>query len=147
MANSFPERIIALSSLPIGTIIRMNYDGSLEDFIVVQIGLPSAVYDTSCDGIWIMSRYIPVDWVNDYHTGYYPNTVFHSYMNSTYLNKFDAGVRNIIKSVKIPCTYYDNDQKKEISLNLQCKAFAPSMEELGFPESYLANMCRSGSVL
>ena len=43
---------VALSSKAVGSIVKIKVNGTLRDFIVVQQGKPSSIYDESCNGTW-----------------------------------------------------------------------------------------------
>ena len=92
-----------LGSKAVGNIVKIKINGTLRDFIVVNQGKPSSLYDASCDGTWLLMKdlYETRAWhssnVNDY-----ANSTIHSYLNSTWYNLIDANIRNQIKQVKIP---------------------------------------------
>ena len=92
-----------LSSKAVGSIVKIKINGTLRDFIVVNQGKPSSLYDASCDGTWLLMKdlYETRAWhssnVNDY-----ANSTIHSYLNSTWYNLIDTNIRNQIKQVKIP---------------------------------------------
>ena len=97
-----PHRTRA-SDLEIGQTIKLNLNGTQWDWLVVHQGLPSDIYDASCNGTWLLSKdiYEERQWhssnVNDY-----ANSTIHSYLNSTFLAMFDSNIQNAIKQVKIP---------------------------------------------
>lgn len=92
-----------MSDLEIGRSIKLNLNGTPWDWLVVHQGLPSSIYDASCDGTWLLSKdiYEERQWhssdVNDY-----ANSTIHSYLNSTFLAMFDSNIQNAIKQVKLP---------------------------------------------
>lgn len=92
-----------MSDLEIGQSIQLNVGGKAWDWLVVQQGLPSSIYDASCDGTWMLLKdiYEKRQWhssnVNDY-----ANSTIHSYLNSTFLAMFDSNIQNAIKQVKLP---------------------------------------------
>ena len=92
-----------MSDLEIGQMIKLNLNGTPWEWLVVHQGLPSSIYDASCDGTWLLLKYIYEDrqWhssnVNDY-----ANSTIHSYLNSTFLAIFDSNIQNAIKQVKLP---------------------------------------------
>lgn len=45
---------VALSSKAVGSIVKLKVGGVAKNFIVVHQGRPSSVYDTSCDGTWLL---------------------------------------------------------------------------------------------
>ena len=94
---------VALSTKTIGSIVKLKVGGVLKDFIVVHQGKPGSIYDASCDGTWLLMKdcYEKKRWhssdVNDY-----ANSEIHKYLNSTFLNLFDANIQAQIKQVKLP---------------------------------------------
>ena len=94
---------VALSNKAVGSIVKLKVGGTPRNFIVVHKGKPSAAYDASCDGVWLLMEdiYENRQWhssnVNDY-----PNSTIHSYLNSTFLGLFDADIQAQIKQVKLP---------------------------------------------
>lgn len=94
---------VALSSKAVGSTVKLNVNGVAKDFIIVHQGLPSSLYDSSCNGTWLLMKdvYEKRQWhssrVNDY-----ANSTIHSYLNSTFLNLFDADIKAQIKQAKIP---------------------------------------------
>ena len=49
---------VALSSKAVGSIVKLNVGGVAKNFIVVHQGRPSSLYDTSCDGTWLLMEEI-----------------------------------------------------------------------------------------
>ena len=128
-----------LSTKSVGSIVKLKVNGTLRDFIVVHQGKPSSSYDASCDGTWLLMKdiYETRQWhssnVNDY-----ANSTIHSYLNSTFLNLFDANIRAQIKQVKIP---YRPGSGTSTSINsgangLSCKIFLLSNIEMGGDPSW-----------
>ena len=123
-----------LGSKAVGNIVKIKINGTLRDFIVVNQGKPSSLYDASCDGTWLLMKdlYETRAWhssnVNDY-----ANSTIHSYLNSTWYNLIDANIRNQIKQVKIP---YRPGSGTSMSVNsgangLSAKIFLLSNIEVG----------------
>lgn len=123
-----------LGSKAVGNIVKIKINGTLRDFIVVNQGKPSSLYDASCDGTWLLMKdiYETRAWhssnVNDY-----ANSTIHSYLNSTFLNLIDANIRNQIKQVKIP---YRPGSGTSMTVNsgangLSAKVFLLSNIEMG----------------
>lgn len=140
----FLHRASALSTgikagdLEVGQEVLLNENGAPANYLVVHQGLPSDLYDASCEGTWLLRKdiYENRQWhssnVNDY-----ANSTIHSYLNSTFLNLFDAKVIEAIKQVKIP---YVNGTGSEGSVasganGLSCKIFLLSGYEVGFSTS------------
>lgn len=125
-----------LSNLDIGSSVYMNVDGAQREFLVVHQGRPSSVYDSSCNGTWLLMK---DSYIRKGLTGYtigndYAASNVHSYLNDTFVNLFDSGIQSIIKQVKIPYT----NGKGSVgtvstgSSGLSAKVFLLSYTEVGF---------------
>ena len=131
---------VALSNKTIGSIVKLKVNGTLRDFIVVHQGKPSAIYDASCDGTWLLMKdcYEARQWhssnVNDY-----ASSTIHSYLNSTFLNLIDANIRNQIKQVKLPYRAGSGYGKSVSSgaNGLSAKIFLLSAEETSYKHDYM----------
>lgn len=91
---------VALSSKAVGSIVKIKVNGTLRDFIVVQQGKPSSIYDESCNGTWLLMKdlYESRQWhssnVNDY-----ANSTIHKWLNNEFLNLIDANIRAQIRQL------------------------------------------------
>lgn len=125
---------VRLSTKAVGSIVKMKVNNVITDFIVIHQGKPSSMYDDSCDGTWLLMKdiYETRQWhssdVNDY-----ANSTICSYLNSTFLNLFDANLRNFIRQVKIP--YRPGSGTSKIvnsgASGLSCKVLLLSLREVG----------------
>ena len=128
-----------MSDLEIGRSIKLNLNGTPWDWLVVHQGLPSSLYDASCDGTWLLSKdiYEERQWhssdVNDY-----ANSTIHSYLNSTFLSMFDSNIQNAIKQVKLPYRAGSGYGKTVTSgaSGLQAKIFLLSSTEVNLVHEY-----------
>ena len=111
-----PHRM-KISDLEIGRSIKLNLNGTPGEWLVVHQGLPSSIYDTSCDGTWLLMKDIYTEhaWSNS-----------QDYMNNTFLGLFDSNIKDAIKQVKIP--YYKTGGMSDLS----CKVFLLSSYEVGW---------------
>lgn len=92
-----------VGDLPVGSIVRFLVGGRyVREFIVVHQGLPSSLYDASCDGTWVLQKYLyeAPAWhtsnINDYEYSEINNS-----LNQT-IAEFDDNIRAAIKQVRIP---------------------------------------------
>ncbi len=130
----------ALSAKAVGSIVKLNVNGSPRDFIVVHQGKPGSMYDESCNGTWLLMKdvYENRQWhssnVNDYE-----NSTIDSYLNSTFLGLFDPEIQAVIKQVKIPYRKGSGTSKTVTSgaNGLSCKIFLLSSTEVSFNHSYM----------
>ena len=142
---------VKLSTKAVGSKVKIKVNGTLRNFIVVHQGKPSSLYDSTCDGTWLLMEdiYETRAWhssnVNDY-----ANSTISSYLNSTWLNLIDANIRNAIKQVKIP---YRPGSGTSGTVNsgangLSCKIFLLSDREVGYTKSNVNQyICDDGAKL
>lgn len=126
-----------LSSMPVGSIVKMKYGGNPKEFIVIHQGKPSSLYDDSCNGTWVVMKDILENRAWDGSNNDYKNSDVHAYLNGTVLNNFDADIKEAILTVKIP---YQNGTGSGGSIasgsnGLSCKLFLLSGFEVGFTKS------------
>lgn len=108
-----------IGSLDIGATVKLNVNGTAREFLVVHQGLPSTLYDASCDGTWLLMK-------DTYNKIRVDNS--NTYLNNTFLGSLDDDVKNAIKSVRIP---YLPDGKERVE-ELACKVFLLSGYEVGW---------------
>lgn len=124
-----------IGDLPVGTSVTFQVNGEDRNFIIVHHGLPSDMYDASCDGVWVMAKNTMSN-IQFYSNGKntYAVSTLHNDLNSTWIAKLDERVQNSILNVKIP--YWDGDgvngSLKTGANGLSTKVFAFSCMELGY---------------
>lgn len=93
----------AISSLAVGSSVYLNVGGVRKEFLVVHQGLPSSLYDASCDGTWLLMKdcYENRQW-NSSESNVYETSTVNTYLNGPFLSLFDSNIQGIIKQVKIP---------------------------------------------
>lgn len=129
-----------IGSLAVGSIVKIKVDGTSKDFIIVYQGLPGSVYDSSCNGTWLLMKDVyTTSGINNSSSNSYKDSSAHSYLNSTFYNLIDSGIRAVIKQVRIP---YHNGTGPSGSLatgssGLSTKIFLLSATEVGFSSSYM----------
>ena len=95
---------VALGSKNIGDIVKIRENGVLADFIIIHKGLPSGMYDASCNGVWVLRKDCnkqALCW-DENNKSDYENSTIRAWLENTYYNFFDSGTKSIIKQVKIP---------------------------------------------
>ena len=136
---------VALGTKSVGSIVKLKENGAAVNYIVVHQGRPSSSYDTSCDGTWLLRQDIAENRVWDSgNSNALENSDIQSYLNSTWINRYDTDIRNAIKQVKIP---YRKDggsggTDQNGANGLSCKIFLLSGREVGFTNnesSYFPN--------
>lgn len=142
---------VALSQKAVGSVVKLKFNGAMREFIVVNQGKPSSLYDESCNGTWLLIK-DPYENSRQWHSSNvndYANSTIHAYLNSTILNLFDADIRAQIKQAKIP---YRPGSGTSGTVNsgangLAAKIFLLSMPELGFLSSDYSYMPADGAKL
>ena len=119
----------------------MNVDGVLTEFLVVHQGNPdTTLYDSSCDGTWLLMKDVYTkSAINSASNNYnnYENSTVHNYLNNTFIGLLDSDIQSAIKQVKIPYTYgyHSYSYIKSGSDGLPAKVFLLSAYELGWTTS------------
>lgn len=130
-----------LSALDVGQSVFTNVSGVKKEFLVVHQGLPSSLYDSSCNGTWLLMKdiYEMRQW-NSNSELLYENSSIHSYLNSTFLSLFDANIQSAIKQAKIPYLKGGKGGSVQSGANgLPCKVFLLGGYELNFRNIFPAD--------
>lgn len=122
-----------ISGLSVGSIVKIAVNGTAMDYIVVHQGKPSADYDDSCAGTWVLSKDCYVKSAfgdsNDYESSY-----VRSYLDDTFFGLLDPEVQSVVKQAKIP--YKDSVGIVQSGNNgLSSKVFLLSTTEINFSAS------------
>lgn len=139
-----------MSDLEIGKTIKLNLNGTTWDWLVVHQGLPSSIYDASCDGTWLLLKdiYENRQWHSS-NVNKLESSTIHSYLNSDFQNLFDSNIKDAIKQVKIP--YRKNGGSggtDQIGANgLLTKSFLLSGYEVGLTTSTSPYLPKDGAKL
>ncbi len=143
-----------LASMAVGSTVKLKVDGTFREFLIVQQGRPSSIYDASCDGTWLLMKdcYEQRQWHNAKGNDY-ANSDIHKYLNSTWINKLDANILTQIKQVKIP---YRPGGGTSTSISsgangLSVRLFLLSCREVGYTNDNVASaqkrICDDGAKL
>lgn len=127
-----------LGAKAVGSIVKLKVGGTAKEFIVGHQGKPSSMYDSSCDGTWLLMKDIleATRWHSSDDNNL-ENSTIHSLLNSTFLNAFESNIRDAIKQVKIPYRKNGGSGGSDQSgaNGLLCKIFLLSGYEIGFTTS------------
>lgn len=132
----------SIGNLDVGTEITLNENGEPINYLIVNQGIPenSSLYDASCAGTWLLRKDIAENrqWNSSRNNSYKASTI-HSYLNGTFLNLFEANIREAIKQVKIPYRAGSGYGKTVTSgaSGLSAKIFLLSATEVSFNMSYM----------
>ena len=138
-----------IGTLEVGTLVKLNENGAPVEYLIVNQGLPSSMYDTSCDGCWVLRKDIAEKLAWDSSNNDYKNSDIHAYLNGNWTSRYEAGILSQIKQVKIP---YVNGTGPGGSVasganGLSCKIFLLSGYEVGFSTSDNSYFPRDGAKL
>ena len=127
-----------IGTLRVGSVVKLNLNSTPWDWLVVHQGLPSSIYDESCNGTWLLSRDIYEERIwNSTASDVLESSQIQSYLNGDFLSMFDSKTQSVIKQVKIP--YRSGGGKGGTTMNgadgLSCKVFLLSAYEAGFTTS------------
>ena len=136
--------------IDVGATVKINENGQPVDYLVVHQGLPGDMYDASCEGTWCLRKDIAENRVWDSgNSNVLESSDIHSYLNNTWINRYDTDIRNAIKQVKIP--YRQNGGSGGTDRNgangLSCKVFLLSGYEVGWTTSASQSFPVDGAVL
>lgn len=132
-----------LGDMPIGSEVTLTESGSPELYIVVNQGLPSSNYDSSCDGTWLLRKFIDQQqqpWNTTALVFGYSTSTIDEYLQATFAKRFSTyAINNLFMLPQIPIHYF-NEQR-----NYEARVFLLSMSELD--ESGDASIPLEGSAL
>lgn len=119
--------------IDVGTEVILSENGQPVNYLIVNQGRPSALYDASCEGTWLLRKDIR-------ETGAWNASGVNTLPGSTimttmagYVNDFDANVQEAIKTVKIPYCVGNGSATVNSGANgLGCKVFPLGGYEVGF---------------
>ena len=126
-----------VGTLSVGNTVKLNLNGTPWDWLVVHQGLPSSMYDESCNGTWLLMKdcYESRAWHSSNSNSYKASTI-HSHLNSTFPALFESNIQGAIKQVKIPYVNGTGSSAVASGANgLSCKIFLLSGYEVGWTSS------------
>ena len=118
-----------------GATVKINENGQPVDYLIVHQGLPSDIYDSSCEGPWCLRKDIAENRAWDSgNSNVLETSDIHAYLNGDWMNRYAHDVAEAIKQVKIP--YRQNGGSGGTDRNgangLSCKIFLLSGREFGW---------------
>lgn len=125
-----------LNSCAVGDIVQLTENGVNVEYIVIHQGLPSSMYDASCNGTWLLRKEClsPARAWDSANKNDYANSDIDSYLNGTFFNTLGVLEQSAIKQVKIPYRKGAGINKTVTSGSngLSTKVFLLSAAELSF---------------
>lgn len=142
---------MTLANHAVGESIFIEIDGTPIEFIIVHQGNPNTnIYDSSCDGTWLMMKdlYTKEQW-NDNLDNTYSSSLIHRYLNEELLPKINNNIQENILLIKVPYVnssgYEGKLQQKDSGLF--AKVFLLSGAEIGWNINDNENIFLDGSTL
>lgn len=123
--------------IDVGTEVILNENGQPVNYLIVNQGIPSALYDASCEGTWLLRKDIAENrqWHSSNSNSYKASTI-HSYLNGDWLDRYDPAVAEAIVQAKIPYVNGTGGSSVASGANgLSVKAFLLGGYEVGFTTS------------
>lgn len=131
-----------ISNLPVGSIVNLEYDGTPTPYIVANLGKPGSQYDDSCNGAWMVRKYLHFQraWnaevLHSTTVWDYAKCSISSYLNNTYYDKFAEKVKENVSLATIP--FFVDYSDGAANLNAHC--FLLGIAETGAEETvYFGN--------
>ena len=88
---------VTLGSKAVGSIVKIKVEGALRDFIVIRHGSPPGLYDSSCNGTWVLQKDIfeTHTWAEyaDSRRTCYNTAQVRNYLENDWKNKVDSEIR------------------------------------------------------
>ena len=144
--------VIEASTIAVGSTVYLNENGNTAPYLVVHQGLPSTLYDSSCNGMWLLRKDILEKRVwneGQFASAYYTTSTINTYLNGTFISLFDSATQAAIKQVKIPyvSSYRDPGTINSGTNGLSVKAFLLSLVEVGASTYYVEQLPYDGAKL
>jgi len=138
-----------IGSKSIGSSVFFKRNGERIEFLVVHQGKPSALYDESCNATWLLSKEALIMGQWDATDNDYENSEAHSYLNGSFFDYIESGVRSVIKTVKIPYRKGTGSggTTKTGASGLSTKIFLLSGYEVGVSTNDVSSLPVDGSKL
>ena len=135
-----PVTGVLASSLAVGSTVKLMEGGTAVEYLVVNQGIPenSSLYDASCDGTWLLRKYIHSErqW-NTSNVNKYESSAINTWLNGEFFNTLGGAEQAAIKQVKIPYRKNGGSGGTDQSgaNGLSCKVFLLSGYEVGWTTS------------
>lgn len=127
-----------ISTLEVGSSVKISLTGTWWDWLVVHQGLPSSMYDESCNGTWLLLKdvYETRAWHSSRNNTLSSSDI-QNYLTNTFPENLPANIRAALKIAKIPYVNGTGSAGTVASgaSGLPCYAFMLSPYEVGFTTS------------
>ena len=138
-----------LGNVAVGSIVKLKERGVPQKYLVVHQGRPSAMYDVSCDGTWLLRKdaWTEYNWDNDGGNEYLKSN-FVEFLDE-FVSLLDPSIKPFIKTVKIPYCVggYGGFEIKSGPNGNQCRVFPLGGYEVGLTSGLNSGIPADGSKL
>ena len=134
-----------LAAQEVGSTVTLKVNGADAEFLVVHQGNPDPdVYDPSCEGTWLLMKnvYSQRPWGS---ASCYADAPVHTWLNSTFLELLDSGIRPAVKTIRLP--YAEGSDVHTGAEGVSAKIFLLSMREMGTPAAQKTGLADEGALL
>ena len=134
-----------LAAQEVGSTVTLKVNGADAEFLVVHQGSPDPdVYDPSCEGTWLLMKnvYSQRPWGS---ASCYADAPVHTWLNSTFLELLDSGIRPAVKTVRLP--YAEGSDVHTGAEGVSAQIFLLSMREMGTPAAQKTGLADEGALL
>lgn len=134
-----------LAAQEVGSTVTLKVNGADAEFLVVHQGNPDPdVYDPSCEGTWLLMKnvYSQRPWGS---ASCYADAPVHTWLNSTFLELLDSGIRPAVKTVRLP--YAEGSDVHTGAEGVSTQIFLLSMREMGTPAAQKTGLADEGALL
>lgn len=138
-----------LGQVSVGSVVKINENGSPTNYIVVNQGIPgnSPLYDASCNGTWLLRQDIPFTSNFDGYVNNYANSSAKNNMNA-FSNAYDPDIQAKVVNAIIPyCVGGGSSTVNSGSNGVSVKCFLLSAYELGYTDDIYPGFPEDGYVL
>lgn len=119
-----------LGNVAVGTVLYINGPSGKREYFVVNQGLPSSMYDASCNGTWMISKNLPYELSFGGSTTAYPSGAVAPSANQCIDTYIDADIASYVYNVKVPYNNYTGTIYSGAN-GYSCRGFVPSYGEVG----------------
>lgn len=129
-----PSSGILASDLAVGSVVKLMESSVATDYLIVHQGLPSSLYDASCDGCWLLREKLlsSREWSTTAYNNDYANSAVNTWLNGDFLATLGSAEQAAIKQVKIPYRVGSGGSTVNSGANgLAVRAFLLGAHEIG----------------
>lgn len=147
--HTAPINGILANTLAVGSTVKLTENNAAVEYLIVHQGLPSSLYDASCDGCWLLRKDIhSAQLWNSPNNNDYANSAINVWLNGDFFNSLGSIEQAAIKQVKIPYRAGSSGSTVNSGANgLVVRAFLLGGYEVGFTTSDNSSFPADGAKL